>query len=77
MKMGPVLKVRCREKGVGKIRTLPNGIVRSKILAEQSMPGALDVVQFDIVVLLQQICRAGDIAVGKSLNGDVCDGPKI
>ena len=77
IKTGPVFQVRCREKSDGKIWTLPNGIARSKILVEQSMPGALDVVQFDIMLLLQQISRAGDIVVGKLLNGDVCDGPEI
>ena len=50
---------------------------RFKVLVKQTMPGALDVVQFDIMVLLQQISRAGDIGVGKSLNRDVCNGPEI
>ena len=70
-------EIRCREEVADKIRTSPNGIVCSKILVEQNMPDALDVVKFDIVVLLQQISRAGDVAVSEALNGDVCDGPEI
>ena len=77
VKAGPVLQVCCREKSAGKIRVLPNWIIRFKILVEQSMPGALDVMQFGIMVLLQQIIRAGDIAVDKPLNRDVYNGPEI
>ena len=79
MKMGPIYHPSpLSGKGrASKMRTLPNRTVRSKIRVEQSMPGALDIVQFDIIVLLHQISRARDIAVGKSLNGDVCDSPKI
>ena len=78
MKASPVLQVCCREKSAGKMRALLNGIVRFKILVEQSIPGALEAMQFDIIVLLQQqISRAGDTAVGKLLNRDVGNGPEI
>ena len=64
MKTVPVRQIRCRVKGAGEIRTSTNGIIRPKVLAEKRMPGALDVVQFDAVVLVQQIGRPGDIAIG-------------
>ena len=64
MKAGPVRQIHCQVEGAGKIRTSTNGVIRPKVLAEKRMPGALNVVQFNVVVLVQQIGRPGGIAVG-------------
>ena len=77
MKAGPVRQIRCRVEGAGKMRTSTNGIICPKILVKNIMPGELDVVQFDAEVLVWQIDRPGDIAVGKRFNGDIRDGSEI
>ena len=52
VKPGPVLQICCRVEGASKVWIVTNGIVCVEISVEKSMPGALDVVQFEMVVLL-------------------------
>ena len=77
VKPGPVIQI-CRwVEGAGNIWTIINGIICVEIFVEKNVPGALDVVQFEMVVLLQQIGSQSDVAVGEPLVRNVRDGPEV
>ena len=67
LKPGPVPKICRRVKGAGKVWTITNGIICVEFPVEKIMPSALDVVQFEIMMLLQQVGRPSDPAVGEPI----------
>ena len=77
VKPGPVFQICRRVEGAGKIWTIINGIICVEFFVKKSMPGALDVVQSEMVVLLQQIGRPSDVVVGEPLVRDVRDGSEV
>ena len=77
VKPGPVLQICCLVKGAGKVWTITNGIVCVETFVKKSMPGALDIVQSEMVMLLQQVGRPSNVAVREPLVRNVCDSPEV
>ena len=77
VKPGPVLQICCRVEGAGKVWNITNGIFCVEIFVKKSMLGALDIVQSEMVMVLQQVGRPSNVAVGEPLVRNVRDGPEV